>query len=657
MKFILNNGTEQHSFEIQQGVTIIGRSSAADVCLQSSRVSRSHVECFRENDIIRIRDLGSSNGTYVNGRKIVEPATLQEGDRVSIGDIELRFSAEDGAGADAHFSGAGAPFVGAAAGAAGQEYSEEEGTPPDGTYMPEVYRPEGPPQSLITQRDGRWYLRDPRTNREVEIVPKGVESPDERRNRKLMMYGLIGTAALIAVILIAPSLMGNNTNVGAVPQYAMDKHAYDAALDEAVKNFDDGDLAAAKRLLANAHKERPDLKVAGILSNAMGTLIKAGENYADLDHEKAGSYLGEARRLLSTPTVRAWATSKIDLVEQIERIRMKVARALELKQAGKLEEAYAEMNSIPLQSPLRAAYQEDIRSLQDEVRLGLLARGDRALQMRDWPAARTFYEQAIKYAPSANHENELQARINDCERGAADKNVLEDARAHFEAKEYVDALELAQQISAAGFYADEARALAARVKDARDRDHVLALYRSGHLDEVIKYIRVNNLQQSMGWLERQASGLLEALKEARRLDEQGARISLVIAAYTKLTELEKDEQNEIQRLARERLAELLQDTQRRAQEFVQLGKEAYDRGDIPTARSIWERALGVDGRSGSTELQRLDDMARKLYLDGMAEAARGNVTDAKGLYSKAMLYAKHGSDYYTRAWRELENLK
>jgi len=409
MKFILNDGAEQHAFEIRPGVTIIGRSSASDVRLQSPRVSRSHVECYREGNTIRIRDLGSSNGTYVNGRKITEPVTLQDGDRVSIGDIELHFSAE-AAGET------GAPFAGSVAGAQEQEYSEEEGTPPDGTFMPEVYRPEGPPQPIITQRDGRWYLRDPRTNREVEIIPRGAETPEQRRNKKLMTYGLIGTAVLIAVLLIAPGLMGNGSNMGAVPQYSMPKHEYNAALDEAIKAFDNGKPDTAKRLLINAHQQRPDLKVAGILKDAMDTLAEAGEDFAKLNYEKAGTYLREVNRLRSTPSVRAWATSKIDLVDQVERIRGRVARALELKHAGKLEEAYKLMNSIPADTPLREAYQEDIRKLQDDVRMGLITRAERAAAAREWETARALYEQALQYAPSPNHENELQVKMEETRR-------------------------------------------------------------------------------------------------------------------------------------------------------------------------------------------------------------------------------------------------
>ncbi len=62
----------------------IGRSSEFDMVLDEERVSRCHAKVLTFNGQVMIRDLGSTNGTFVNGERI-EEAQLQPGDRVLVG--------------------------------------------------------------------------------------------------------------------------------------------------------------------------------------------------------------------------------------------------------------------------------------------------------------------------------------------------------------------------------------------------------------------------------------------------------------------------------------------------------------------------------------------------------------------------------------------
>lgn len=63
---------------------VIGRSSELDMVLVEEMVSRKHARIALSEGVINIEDLGSTNGTFVNGEK-VERGTLHEGDRVLIG--------------------------------------------------------------------------------------------------------------------------------------------------------------------------------------------------------------------------------------------------------------------------------------------------------------------------------------------------------------------------------------------------------------------------------------------------------------------------------------------------------------------------------------------------------------------------------------------
>src|SRR4051812_27113618 len=68
---------------------VVVRSSDLDMVLVEEMVSRKHARIAYENDEIIIEDLGSTNGTFVNGEKI-KRAQLKEGDRVLIGTSILK---------------------------------------------------------------------------------------------------------------------------------------------------------------------------------------------------------------------------------------------------------------------------------------------------------------------------------------------------------------------------------------------------------------------------------------------------------------------------------------------------------------------------------------------------------------------------------------
>jgi adenylate cyclase len=82
-------------FEIWVGAVLIGRGVDADWCLLERTVSRRHalVRHFADHD--EIEDLGSTGGTYVNGRRLTGPVTLQHGDRISLARVQVLYLTDD----------------------------------------------------------------------------------------------------------------------------------------------------------------------------------------------------------------------------------------------------------------------------------------------------------------------------------------------------------------------------------------------------------------------------------------------------------------------------------------------------------------------------------------------------------------------------------
>jgi len=75
---------ERRSFSIVRPVTVIGRRGDCDLRIPLHEASRKHCRLIIDGDEVRIEDLGSSNGTFVNGKRI-QSAVLHPGDSIHIG--------------------------------------------------------------------------------------------------------------------------------------------------------------------------------------------------------------------------------------------------------------------------------------------------------------------------------------------------------------------------------------------------------------------------------------------------------------------------------------------------------------------------------------------------------------------------------------------
>ena len=80
------------SFQIPVGASILGRSPDAAMRIDSSDVSRNHLRIERTGTSVQITDLGSTNGTRINGER-TRHATLRNGDEILVGTQALRFIA------------------------------------------------------------------------------------------------------------------------------------------------------------------------------------------------------------------------------------------------------------------------------------------------------------------------------------------------------------------------------------------------------------------------------------------------------------------------------------------------------------------------------------------------------------------------------------
>jgi hypothetical protein len=94
MRFEISyQGGTTHEVELPGGVCVVGRDPSCDIVLNDSKCSRRHAVIEDGPSGLSIRDSGSANGMYVNGRK-VEEAQLKPGDTVKLGAVKLRLLPE-----------------------------------------------------------------------------------------------------------------------------------------------------------------------------------------------------------------------------------------------------------------------------------------------------------------------------------------------------------------------------------------------------------------------------------------------------------------------------------------------------------------------------------------------------------------------------------
>src|SRR3954470_4498052 len=79
--------TETRSFDKDE--ITVGRVKENDIVLAKNNISKRHVRIVRKDGRFKIIDLKSTNGTYINGKRVDGPYDLKDGDKIYVGDYTL----------------------------------------------------------------------------------------------------------------------------------------------------------------------------------------------------------------------------------------------------------------------------------------------------------------------------------------------------------------------------------------------------------------------------------------------------------------------------------------------------------------------------------------------------------------------------------------
>ncbi len=92
VKLVVERGGMRTTFRIEKPVAIIGRARGNAVRIPSALVSRQHCRLRLADGVVQIEDLGSVNGTFLNGKRVVGREPVRPGDQIDVGPV--RFSVD-----------------------------------------------------------------------------------------------------------------------------------------------------------------------------------------------------------------------------------------------------------------------------------------------------------------------------------------------------------------------------------------------------------------------------------------------------------------------------------------------------------------------------------------------------------------------------------
>ena len=81
----------QKSFALPSNLAVIGRRHDCDLCVPLMDVSRRHCQLDQNNETLEVRDLGSRNGTFLNGQRVDGETPIKAGDYLQVGPLVFQF--------------------------------------------------------------------------------------------------------------------------------------------------------------------------------------------------------------------------------------------------------------------------------------------------------------------------------------------------------------------------------------------------------------------------------------------------------------------------------------------------------------------------------------------------------------------------------------
>jgi len=629
VKFIVHEKDREYEFLLANGLYIVGRDPTCDLTLDSRRVSRRHMSCTVTEGQVQVKDMGSRNGIAVGGVQVRE-AVLRDGDEVQIGDVVLEFQGAAGAAPPA----SDRPVVAAAvepAPAAEAEVVDSESTPPEGNLLPAKAADVRP---QLIQRDGRWFVVDPATGREVEIVPaQQAKAPAGRKSLLSTTKGklIIGGLAIIVTLILVAALIKTSQPKKPIMTDAQYKEfignvlkgeqtgelaavfsgrQYSDVIKRSLDALDRGDTMTAARLAVLAVKSRPKDETA----RRVVELVRVWDDWKKdfwAHWQKVQGILEDLYEGDASPAVQEFTKTYKDFIDKERAYSQYADEARKQYAAKKYEEAWQGLLHVPEGSPVRERDAILFENVKSDFKRHIEEQMKSASVRQDWTEARKWAEKLRDYY-SADKERaqENLTKYADYEGHASLMQQAKDALAK---NGFADADRLLRSIPEGSPYHAEAQRLLQRAKADEVYAGALALYNQGASDEALKSLEGQD-SAAARTLKLHVESVLALYNKARDAQK---KLELLDAEqyWQQLTETETDDNNQYRKEGLRELARMKDLRRNYARELVEGGDEAFKTEQFEKTRTLYKKATDMDpdGRMGMEPLAHMEQQGRMDY--------------------------------------------
>jgi tetratricopeptide (TPR) repeat protein len=344
-KLMVSGGPKAgEEFNLEEGEYVVGRSTDNPICIADTSVSRKHIMLRRVGSGWTVSDLGSGNGTLVNGEPITDETVLANGDVITMGDTEVTFTDVANATMMVDITAGPARARSSAGGAPG--------------------RPPPRPERVRSSR----------------MAPAKQVDPQAARKKKLVIGAVVGVLVLSGAGLVALKAQQKSreaaTRAVAIRE-AQVREEHAAVFQEAKNHIREGRWKEAKALLLELKEKAPDM------AQVQDYLDRAEKEIPNLEHLTAAQdslkerKLGAAKALVDKITAD---TQMFDQVAKLKRDLRDVANA-QAAEARKLLDAKQLDPAKAITDDVLAAFADhrDARIINDEA--------VRLIKIRDTPVA------------------------------------------------------------------------------------------------------------------------------------------------------------------------------------------------------------------------------------------------------------------------------
>ena len=715
MRLIITSSHGKQEHRLSEGITIVGRDPRCHLTITDPSLSRRHLECALEGGQLTVRDLNSKNGTYVGSQRVKE-ARVPPGITLRAGNVSIYVDAEE------PFAGSLRPHPQPAApgkpeaqtpeaadylveeertapapaeapadldeipDAAG--YSEDdEPTPVDDSVAASAATDAAEAGTRLVVRDNRWFVQDPASGTEVEIVPVGQagEQPPPATSDQpqanlpvpiapataLVPRGLPAVPATAGEVepsvsrpgpskrlwlflaVVAVAMIGATSYLWLAAEdetETLPLRSYRAEVNAALQDFRNGkrDLAARKLQVLEKQRVSGNPVLAQILLDAFeadGRLL-APAGFRE-SWEDAQARWEEARDSSeSTPAAQDLAGDRLDWVLRESENMACANDANRLFKSGKTAAALKRADAVDLDSLFREEAEALIANAQKTVIAAATERAKAAERAGRWTEAITAWRIVLKHQPEAAPR--LRPKIETFHKYETEGRLLEEAKRLARERKYDQALAKLTGIGDGSPYKSEAALFRRTCLDQRADYRGLSAYQSGNGPRALRILAEAGRKSTRNYTKIQAvvESMAEAQDALKAADFPAARTAL-----TKIGQLESDRNNWYAREAQRILKEM---PNRAADVAARLFAEAeadVRKRRFGEARRKYEKVLELDPSKGREVAARLGNLRRDAERDYnfALQLWRSQPDKATRLLEEVKLRVPPTDSYYRKA--------